>query len=84
MIVLQIHLYRIEACLGPNKTSIQLARPKYAYQMQPPEVVYKKAVLKSFAKFTGTHLYQSLFFDKTAVWNPATLRKRECGKSAFI
>ena len=52
--------------------------------MRPPELVYKKAVLKSFAKFTGTHLYQSPFFDKTAVWIPATLRKRECGTSAFI
>ena len=84
MIVLQIHLYRIEACLGPNKTSIQLVRPKYAYQMQPPELVYKKAVLERFAKFTGIHLYQSPFFNKIAVWNPATLRKRECGTSAFI
>ena len=52
--------------------------------MQPPGLVYKKAVLKSFVKFTGTHLYQSPFFDKIAVWIPATLRKRECGTSAFI
>ena len=27
---------------------------------------YKKAVLKNFAKFTGKHLYQSLFFNKVA------------------
>ena len=33
---------------------------------QPPEVFYKKGVLKSFVKFTGKHLYHSLFFDKVA------------------
>ena len=31
-----------------------------------PEVFYKKYVLRNFAKFTGKHLYQSLFFDKVA------------------
>ena len=31
-------------------------------QTQPPEVFHKKAVLKNFTKFTGKHLYQSLFF----------------------
>ena len=30
-------------------------------QKQPPEVFYKKVVLKNFAKFTGKHLCQSLF-----------------------
>ena len=29
-----------------------------------PEVFCKKGVLRNFAKFTGKHLYQSLFFDK--------------------
>ena len=31
-----------------------------------PEVFCKKAVLRNFAKFTGKHLYQSLFFNKVA------------------
>ena len=35
-------------------------------QMQPPEVVYVKRCLKNFAKFTGKHLCQSLFFNKVA------------------
>ena len=30
-------------------------------QKQPPEVFFKKGVLKNFAKFTGKHLYHSLF-----------------------
>ena len=33
-------------------------------QRQPPEVFYKKGVLRNFAKFTGKHLCQSLFFNK--------------------
>ena len=33
-----------------------------------PEVLCKKAVLRNFAKFTGRHQYQSLFFN------------RDCGK----
>ena len=41
-------------------------------QKQPPEVFYKKGVLKNFAKFTAKHLCRSLFFN-----NPATLLKKE-------
>ena len=36
------------------------------WQKQPPEVFYKKGVLKNFAKFTGKHLCQTLFFNKVA------------------
>ena len=35
-------------------------------QKQLPEVFYKKGVLRNFAKFTGKHLCQSLFFNKVA------------------
>ena len=40
------------------------------------EVFCKKDVLKNFAKFTGQHLYQSLFFNKVAVLRPSTLLKK--------
>ena len=33
---------------------------------QPPEVFCKKGVFRNFAKFTGKHLCQGLFFDKVA------------------
>ena len=33
-------------------------------QKQPPDVFYKKGVLKNFAKFTGKHLCQILFLNK--------------------
>ena len=32
-----------------------------AMKKQPPDVFYKKTVLKNFAKFTEKHLCQSLF-----------------------
>ena len=37
----------------------------------------KRGALKDFAKFTGKHLYQSLFFNKVAGLMPATLFKKE-------
>ena len=37
----------------------KLSMPK---EKQPPEVFCKKYGLKNFAKFTGKHLCQSLFF----------------------
>ena len=33
---------------------------------QPPEIFYKKNVLKSFAEFSGKHLCRSPFFNKSA------------------
>ena len=42
------------------------------FQKQPHEVFHEKSVLKNFIKFTGKHLYQSLFFNKVAGFRPAT------------
>ena len=41
-----------------------------------PEVFFKKGALTKFAKFTGKHLCQSLFFNKVAGLRPATLLKK--------
>ena len=46
-------------------------------QKQPLEVFYKKVVLRHFAKFTGKHLCQSLFFNKVAGLRPATLLNKK-------
>ena len=40
---------------------------------QPPEVFCKKGVLRNFAKFTGKHLCQSLFFQ----WSCKKLLKKK-------
>ena len=40
-------------------------------QKQPPEVFCEKGVLRNFAKLTGKHLRQRLFFMK--VWATASV-----------
>ena len=40
-------------------------------------------VLKNFAKFTGKHLYQSLFFNKVADLRPVTLLKKKALAQVF-
>ena len=45
-------------------------------QKQSSRGVLKKDVLRNFAKFTGKHLCQSLFFNKVAGLRPATLSKK--------
>ena len=47
-------------------------------------VFCKKGALKNFAKFTGKHLCQSLFFDKVAGLRPATLLKMRFCHSCFF
>ena len=46
--------------------------------------VIKKGVLKNFAKFTGKHWCQSLFFNKDADLNPATSSKTDSGTGVFL
>ena len=48
-----------------------------------PEVFYKKGVLRNFAKFTGKHLCQSLFFNKVAGMRTATLLKKRLWHRCF-
>ena len=44
----------------------------------------KKVVRENFAKSTGKHLCQSLFFNKIAGIRPASLLKRDCGTVVFL
>ena len=48
------------------------------------EVLCKKDVHGNFAKFTGKHPCQSLFYNKVAGLNPATLLKRGSGTVVFL
>ena len=47
------------------------------------EVFSKKVVLRNFAKFTGKHLCQLLFFNKVVGMRPATLLKKRLWHSCF-
>ena len=43
----------------------------------------RKGVFRNFAKFTGKHLYQSLFFYKVPDLSPATLLKKRLWQRCF-
>ena len=43
----------------------------------------KNGVVRNFAKFTGKHLCQSLFFNKVAALSPATLLKKRPWQRCF-
>ena len=45
------------------------------YGSSHPEVFCKKGVIRNFAKFTGKHLRQSLFFHKDAGLAPNFIKK---------
>ena len=53
-------------------------------QKQPPEVFYKKDVLKKFANFTGKHLSWSLFLIKLQAFSPAASLKRDSKHRYFL
>ena len=50
------------------------------YRSSRPELFCRKGVLRNFAKFTGKHLCQSVFFNKVA---PATLLKKRLWHRSF-
>ena len=52
-------------------------------QQQPPEVFCKKNVLRTFAKFTGKHMYQGLF-NKVAGLRLQLYLKRDSGTVVFL
>ena len=48
-----------------------------------PEVSCKKVALKNFAKFTGKHLCQNLFFNKVGDFMPAAFLKESLQHRCF-
>ena len=54
-----------------------------AYRSSRPDVFCKKSVLRSFAKFTGKYMCQSLFFNKVTGLRPATLFKKKLWHRCF-
>ena len=54
------------------------------YKSSYREVFCKKVVLRNFAKLTGKHLCQRLFFNKTAGLRPATLFKKRLWQRCFL
>ena len=52
-------------------------------QKQPPEVFWKKSVLKNFVNFTGKHLCGSLFLINLQAFSPASLLKKRLQHRCF-
>ena len=76
-----IRTYSFYSALGPPKAFI--FRPKYIlYRSSHQRCSLRKCVLRNFAKFTGKHLCQSLFFNKV-VGLPATLLKKRLWHRCF-
>ena len=65
-----------------NETAIMIEVFR-GLQKQPPEVFYKKGVLRNFAKFTEKHLCQRLFLNKVAGQRPETLLKKSLWHRSF-
>ena len=55
-----------------------------SFQKQPPEVFFKKGVLRIFTKFIGKHLCQRLFFNKVALLSLLIYQKRDSGTGVFL
>ena len=53
-------------------------------QKQPPEAIFKKSVLRYFAKFTGKHLRQRVFFNKVACVRPEACNLIKKGSLAKV
>ena len=76
LIELFVFLFRFISLVQKQQLTYSYSYIVVPVQKQPPEVFYKKCVLKSFAKFTGKHLRQSLCFNKVAGLTLATLLEK--------
>ena len=54
------------------------------FKKQPPDVFYKKGVLKNFANFTEKRLCWSFLLIKLQAFKPAYLLKRDSNTGVFL
>ena len=78
----KVFVRNVKLCFN-STTFILKSSEIVSVQKQPPEVFYKKGVLRKLSKFTGKHLCQSLFFNKAAGLRPATLLKKRLWHRCF-
>ena len=68
-----------------NLKTIHIFLKSVTIQKQAKEVFYKKDALKNFAKFTGKHLYKSLFFNKGCMPKACdVIEKRDSSRDVFL
>ena len=68
----QINVYRVAS----NSENLYMTTTDKTSRSSHQRCSMKKGVLRKFAKLTGKHLCQSLFFNKVAGLRPATLSKK--------
>ena len=69
--------YNVEICC-------RVCGEKHKFSCSHQRCSLKKVILRNFAKFTGKHLYQSLFFNKVARIMPTTLLKKRLRHRCFF
>ena len=79
-------VYSFLSTLAIKQSTVCLKKcfEKTLFRSSRPEVFCKKVVLRNFAKFTGKHLCQSLFFIKVEGLGPATLLKKRLWYRCFF
>ena len=62
------YLILLDIKMSANSNKIELSEQFMVMwkEERPPELFFKKGILRNFAKFTGKHLCLSLFFNKVA------------------
>ena len=77
-------LYRIILKTGPQQRVVFCSdKGKKGGRSSQQSWSLEKGFFKNFAKFTGTHLCQSLFLNKVGSLSPATLFKKRLWHSCF-
>ena len=79
------YLILLDIKMSANSNKIELSEQFMVMwkEERPPELFFKKGVLRNFAKFTGKHLCLSLFFDKVTGLRSATLLKERLWHRCF-
>ena len=63
-------------CVSPHNYGVDKVKLNKVYRSSRPEVFCKKVVIRNFAKFTGKHLCQGVFFNKVVGLRDVTLLKK--------
>ena len=79
---LQIYMQICKKGILP-KLSVEFVYIHTEYEKQPPEMLYKKAVINNFAIFAGKHMWWSLFLIKLQIWRPEFLLKQASNTGVF-
>ena len=79
-----IHTFSLTDNFQNSRKKVKKKGKNFTFRSSLKEVFSKKGVLKNVAKFTGKHLFQSLFSNNVASLRPATLLKMRFWHRCFL